>query len=135
MSRAAQNAGMYYARQRNRLAVLADDLSERAWGTILFATNPSATNTVTIGGTVVTFSNSVAPLVGLTLAASLANLLAFLTASVDTGLRKAIYSVEGNALMVLSSKEGDNTVTIAASNATASGSTLVRTQSRQRVVL
>lgn len=135
MTLAARNAGLYYARQRNRLAVLADDISEPAWGTILFSTNPSVADSVTIGGTAVSFVSSGAPLVGASLATSLANLLAVLTASTDAGLLKARYSVEGNALVILSSKPGDNTVTIAASAAVASASTLTRAQSRKRVAL
>jgi hypothetical protein len=101
-----------------------------AYGSINFAANPAANATITLGGTVVTFvaagpvGNQV--LIGANTAATLANLLTFLSTSADANLVKFKYSVLGNYLYLQAAATGvaGNALTIAASVATASGATL-----------
>jgi len=75
-----------------------------ASGTITFASNPSASDTVTIGGTAITFVASGPTgsqvLIGGSPSATATNLLNFLQASVDTNLVKGIYSLVGTVLTV-----------------------------------
>lgn len=103
-----------------------------ATGKITFSANPVAASTITLNGTVVTFVASGATgnqvnIAG-TLAGTLGNLLTFLNGSTDTQLVKFTYLVDNtNTILGLSaatSGTGGNSLTIAASVATASGSTL-----------
>jgi hypothetical protein len=101
-----------------------------AVGNIMFGANPSNNDTITLGGTVVTFKaagpvgNQV--LIGGTLANTLANLLAFLQASVDANISLASYSVVGSKLYVVykTTGAGGNAFTLAASVAVVSAGTL-----------
>jgi phage tail sheath gpL-like len=101
-----------------------------ATGNVLFAANPIASATVTIGGTVVTFVASGPTgsqvLIGASLAATLTNLKTFLNASADTNIVKATYDVSGTRLFVTFKTPGvtGNAFTLAASLATVSGATL-----------
>ena len=123
-----QQAGLYYARKRNRAAVLTDDPTQRAWGYVVFATN--AAQTLTLGGTVVTFGTDFA--LGASLAATLQNLLTYLNASNDANLVKAAYSVSATALSVRAKQVNDATFSLAASAGTVSHSTLQLIQTLQR---
>lgn len=122
--------GAYYARKRNRLSVLVDDKAAPAWGTVTFPANPSAGHTVTLNGTVITFGTTVT--IGASLAATLAALVAYVVANPVTGLT---VRASGNGLSVLSTTPGNNTITLAASNATVSGATLKRQKAHKRVPL
>jgi hypothetical protein len=101
-----------------------------AVGSITFGTNPANSATITLGGTVVTFvtgtptGNQVQ--IGADTAATLANLLAFLTSSTDVNLVKFVYSTIGNRLYLKAATPGTggNALTVAASAATVSGATL-----------
>lgn len=73
-----------------------------ATGTATFTTNPANNDTITIGGTLITFVTG-SPTgsqvkVGATNLVTLANLLAFLNASADTNIIKCSYSTLGNVL-------------------------------------
>jgi hypothetical protein len=104
----------------------------QASGSILFAANPLANATVTIGGTAVTFVASGAVgnqvNIGASLAATLAALVTMLSASADANLVKATYAVDGTntKLLVTAKANGSvgNAITLAASLATPSGPTL-----------
>jgi hypothetical protein len=119
---------LYYARKRNRLTVPTDDPTQRAWGYVVFATNDA--QTVTLGGTVVTFGTSFA--LGDTLAATLQNLLTYLNASNDANLVKADYSVSATALSIRAKQINDTTFALAASAGTVSHSTLQLIRTLQR---
>ncbi|AOZ06699.1 DUF3383 domain-containing protein [Cupriavidus malaysiensis] len=103
-----------------------------AGGTITLTGNPAANDTVTIGGTVVTFvsanptANQV--LLGTTAAQTAANLQAFLQASADVNLSKARYSTTLGVVTVTYGALGTagNSFTLAKSstNITLSGATL-----------
>lgn len=102
-----------------------------AIGSISFGVNAANNDTITIGGTLITFKaagpvvgNQV--LIGGNTAATLANLLAFLTASVDANITQCSYSVAGNKLYLVNKTPGagGNAFTIAASVAITSGATL-----------
>jgi hypothetical protein len=123
-----QQAGSYYARKRNRAAVLTNDPTQRAWGSVLFSTNVA--QTVTLGGTVVTFGTSFA--LGANLAVTLQNLLTYLNASLDANLVKATYSVSAMILSVRAKSVNDATFTLAASVGVRSNPTLHLIQTRQR---
>lgn len=73
-----------------------------ATGTVQLTGNPTAADTLTLGGTAITFvaSSPTGPqvLIGGTNLVTLANLLAFLQASSDTNLIKCNYSTLGNTL-------------------------------------
>ena len=125
-----QQAGSYYARKRNRNAALVNDPTQPAWGSIAFSTNVA--QTITLGGTVVTFGTDFA--LGGNLAATLQNLLIFLDDSLDANIVKAKYAVSATALSVRAAKVNDTTFTLAASAGTVSHSTLQAIQTRQRVV-
>lgn len=104
--------------------------AQRATGTITFTVNPVANDTVTIGGTAVTFKTSGATgnqvNIGADLATTLTALVNFLKASSDTNLAKATYSASPTVLTVTYKVPGTagNAFAIAASVATASGATL-----------
>ena len=104
--------------------------SPTATGNIHFTVNPSPSDTITLDGTVVTFVSSLTTgnqvLIGSSLTDTLANLLAFLQASVDTNIVKMSYSVTGNYLYCVSVATGTtgDTYTLAASAASVSGADL-----------
>jgi hypothetical protein len=124
-----QQAGSYYARKRNRAAALTNDPTQQAWGSVVFTTNVA--QTVTLGGTVVTFGTSFS--LGTNLAATLRELLVFLNVSNDSNIKKATYNVSDTALGIRAKNVNDATFTLAASAGTVSHSTLRLIQTRQRV--
>jgi hypothetical protein len=127
---AAQQAGSYFARKRNRLArqnAPVSDLSGFAEGSITFLSNGA--QSVTLGGTLVNLS------IGADLAATLAALLVTLTGSADTNLVKCSYAVEGSVLVITSKTRGDATFTLAASAGTRSGATLALPTITERAAL
>lgn len=104
-----------------------------ATGSIIVASLPTAGDTVTIGGTVVTFvavnpvGNQVA--IGATTAATAAALAALLIGSTDVNLVKFSYSVAGSTVTTtaVAAGTGGNALTLATNDATAftvSGATL-----------
>lgn len=104
-----------------------------ASGTILLAAVPTAGDTVTIGGTAITFvtanpaGNQV--LLGATAAATAQNLLAFLLGSSDANLVKFSYTLNSATITATAAAigTGGNSLTLATSNAVAvtlSGATL-----------
>ena len=116
---AAQQAGSYYARKRNRLArqsVPVADKTAHASGSIAFAANTA--QSVTLGGTLVNLS------IGANLAATLAALLVTLSGSADANIIKCTYAIEGSTLVVTAKAVNDATFTLAASAGTRSGATL-----------
>lgn len=128
-----QAAGAYFARRRNRAArntVLVDDNAAPAWGTINFSANPSNGHTITINGTVITFGTTFA--IGADLAATLAAALSYIEANAISGV---FVSLSGNGILVQSTTPGDDSITLAASNATVSDATLKKQQINARVPL
>lgn len=128
-----QAAGAYFARRRNRAAqaaTLVDDNASPAWGTIAFPANPSNGHTVTINGTILTFGTTFAT--GASVAATLTAALNYLDAHPISGV---FVSISGDGLLVQSSTPGDDSIAIAASNATVSGATLKKQQINARVPL
>lgn len=101
-----------------------------ATGYITFAANPTANDTVTIGGTAVTFKASGAVgnqvNIGASLAATLTALVAVLAGSADTNLVKFTYGATATRLNLTAVTGGTagNALTIAATVATPSGATL-----------
>jgi hypothetical protein len=104
-----------------------------ASGSVVVAALPVAGDTVTIGGTVITFvaanpvGNQVA--IGATVAATADNLAAFLIGSLDANLIKFTYSVSNATVTLTAAALGTagNSLTLATSDATAftvSGATL-----------
>jgi len=101
-------------------------------GTISLTGNPTANDTVTIGGTVVTFvaANPTGSqvLIGTTAAQTAANLQAFLQASADTNLVKAKYATSLGVVTVTYGSVGTAgnafTLTKSSTNVTLSGATL-----------
>lgn len=90
-----------------------------ATGKATFSVNPAANDTLTLNGTTVTFVAG-APAafqvqIGVDLPTTLASLLAFLSASVDTQLVKFSYSVTGSVLYfkAVASGVGGNALTLA----------------------
>lgn len=73
-----------------------------ATGAVTLTSNPSANDTLTLGGTAITFVASGASgsevNIGATNLVTLANLLAFLSGSSDSNLEKCNYSILGNVL-------------------------------------
>jgi hypothetical protein len=128
---AGQQAGTYYARKRNRSTSLVTDVVSRAQGNVSFSANSA--QTVTIGGTVVTFGTSFA--LGADLTATLAALLAYLVASSDTNLLKATYQVIGSALVVRCKVPGAGHLTLAASAGAVSNGSFTLPQIRKRAAL
>ena len=100
-------------------------------GSVAFAGQPTATHTLTIDGTVITFVASGATgnqvNIGTDTAHTLANLLAFLGSSTDANLIKSTYSVVASTLYAVSVATGTtgNAYTLATndSNLTISGAT------------
>lgn len=103
----------------------------RASGKIVFAANPIAAATITLGGTAWTFVASGATAgqtnIAGTLALTLAALATALNASSDTNIVKAFYVASATTLFVFYKTGGTagNAFTLAASLATPSGSTLL----------
>jgi phage tail sheath gpL-like len=105
----------------------------KASGSIGFPANPSNNDTITLGGTVVTFKTNGAAgnqvnIAG-NLAGTMANLLAFLQSSTDANIAQATYATSGTSpeLLNITAATGGpagNSFTIAASAATPSGATL-----------
>lgn len=102
----------------------------RATGSIVFAANPSADDTITLNGTAWTFKASGATgaqtNIGASLAATLATLVTNLNASADTQVTKCTYSANSDTLFISYDTRGTagNSFTLAASAATVSGGTL-----------
>ncbi len=104
--------------------------SAAATGTITFAVNPSANDTITLNGTAVTFvaagatGNQVD--IGADLASTLTALQTFLAASADAQISKCNYSASTTVLTVTNKTAGfaGNSFTLAASAATVSSATL-----------
>jgi|ERR1035437_1240462 hypothetical protein len=119
----------HYVRKKNRAAVPVTDVTSLATGTITFSVKPSANDTITIGGTVVTFGPGHVA-IGSTLASALASLLAFLQASSDVNLVKSTYQVSATALGVTGKVVG-YFPTLAASNATVTLSAQAITNQRR----
>lgn len=108
-----------------------------AIGTVTFSGNPAANDTLTLGGTAITFvassptGNQV--VIGVDQATTFANLLAFLQASLDTNLSKCNYAATASNVITLTYKTvgvGGNAFTtvkssssLAVSGATLSGGT------------
>jgi phage tail sheath gpL-like len=103
-----------------------------AVGTVTFSANPAPSDTLTLNGSAVTFVSALTSglqvLIGSTLAATLANLLAFLQASADTQLVKFTYSIVGSVLNLtaVTRGTGGNSLTLAKSSTAiaVSGATL-----------
>lgn len=97
---------------------------------IVFASNPTANQTITLNGTAVTFVASGATgaqvNIGTTLAATLANLVAMLRASSDTQITKFKFALVGSTLYTLAAAPGagGNTLTLAATAGTVATATL-----------
>lgn len=115
--------------------------AQKAAGAITFASNPSANDTVTLGGTAVTFKASGATgnqvNIGANLAATMTALAAFAAASADTNIVKASYAATATALNITYNVPGTagNAFTIAASVATPSGATLTGGAAESNVTL
>ena len=127
-------AGMFYARKRNRLATAVVDSSVApAYGTIYFPSNPTNDQTITIAGIVITFvtgtPSGAQVQIGASTAATIAAILAYLAAN---PISTATVTGDGNGLMVQSVKPADTSVTLAASNATVSSANLVPQQVNAR---
>lgn len=118
----------------NQRALLVGQLSPgtRASGSVVFTANPSASHTITIGGTAWTFvaSGATGPQtnIGASLAATLTALASALNASADANIAKGVYVATPTALIVFAKTAGTdgNAVTLASSNvnAVASAATL-----------
>lgn len=102
----------------------------RATGSIVFAANPSADQTITLNGTAWTFKASGATdaqtNIGASLSATLATLVTNLNASADAQVTKCTYWADATTLYISFDTRGTtgNTFTLAASHATPSDSTL-----------
>lgn len=120
---------------------LAAGSSVAASGEIVFSVNPSADDTVTIGGTAVTAKASGATgaqfNIGASLAASMTALATVLNASADAQLAKATYTATGNSIKIVFDTAGTsgNSFTIAASAATPSAATLLGGGTGDRAVI
>ena len=107
-------------------------LAVKASGYVNFTANPTATTTLTIGGTALTAIASGATAaqfnIGATLALTLANLLSTLNTSTDSNIVQNTYSVVGTQLVITSKTAGvaGNATTLATTitSATVSGATL-----------
>lgn len=131
---AAVQAGLFNARKRNKLATaVVNSVVAPAYGTIFFPANPSNNDTITIGGTVITFVSGTPSgaqvKIGATTASTLVALFVYLAAN---PLSNATVSGGGQSLLVQSIKPADTTVTLAASAATVSGANLVPQQVNAR---
>lgn len=83
-----------------------------AKGTATFSTNPVNNDTLTIGGTAITFvtgtPGALQVQIGSTLAVTMASLLSFLNASSDTNLVKFTYTVSGGSVLNISANQFSN---------------------------
>jgi hypothetical protein len=71
-------------------------------GTIGYAANPAVNDTIDIGTTVVTYvASSGGVVIGASLPATMANLLTFLTASVDAQISQCSYAMADNELSIV----------------------------------
>lgn len=103
-----------------------------ATGSIAFTVNPTAGQTISFSGSTVTFVASGATglqvNIGANLAATLTSLLAFLTASADTNLVTATYSLSGTTLLIQAVTGGtagnSKALATTVTGATTSGATL-----------
>lgn len=105
-----------------------------ASGSIVFTLNPTASQTVTLGGTAITFvtSNPSGPqvVIGASLAATLQNLALFLNASTDTNISKCNYASSAftSTLTITSKTSGTSnnsfSLVTTVTGATVSGATL-----------
>lgn len=133
-----QAAGAYYARKRNRKeTALIDDAFTPAWGTVTFGgTNPGNGQTITLNGTVITFvtgtPGAAQVKIGASFAATLVALGVYLAANPIAGINAV---VDGDGLMILSAAAADTSITLAASNATVSHSTLQKQKINARIPL
>jgi len=118
--------------QRFEISSATTGAGVKAAGTITMSTNPSASDTVVIGGTTITFVAS-APtgnqvLIGTSAANTAANLQAFLIASNDVNIVKCAYATSGavTTLTYTSVGTAGNAFTLAktGTNITVSGATL-----------
>jgi hypothetical protein len=117
--------------------------STSATGTATFSANPTAADTLTIGGTAVTFVASGATglqvNIGASLTATLASLLALLVGSADANLVKFYYAVTGSVLTVTAASVGlvGNALTLAKSSSvvTLSAATLTNGTSPYAVMV
>jgi hypothetical protein len=133
-----QNAALFYASKRNyaaRDATAVTDPTSLARGSISFSGQPGNSDTVTLGGTVVTFGSGHNVAIGATLAATLVTLAAFLNASADVNISKCTYTVTDAALQIAYKTPGVATFTLAASAATRSAATLALGTIHARVAL
>lgn len=112
-------------------ATLVSTGGTKASGTITFATNASADDTITINGKVFTFkaspSNAYEIEVGGSTAITLDNIVARLEASMDRAVGKADYTEDGSTVLTVtyfSELAEGNDFTLAASAASVSGATL-----------
>lgn len=129
--RNAKWAGMYYARKRNRLQTAPVESSVApAWGTITFPVNPSNGQEIDINGTTITFGTEAD--VGVDIAATVVNILAYIEANPISGVR---VTESGDGLLIQSVEPGDTSIVIAASNATVSNSHLEKRIVNARVPL
>lgn len=133
-SKSGLHAALYFVRKDNRTdASLVNDKAAKASGSIIFSVKPANNDTITLGGTVVTFGSDVT--IGATLAITMASLLTFVKASVNANIIKCTYTGSATALGILSKTINDQTFTLAASAATVSHATLQLPQIRQRSAL
>lgn len=130
MRKAAQQAGCYYARKRNRNLETVDDNTAPAWGTVVFGANVA--QTVTINGTLIHIGGG-APDVALE--STLAETVAALATYITDNLPAARASGQASSLMLLSRAPADTSVTLVASAATVSHSTLQKQRINARVAL
>jgi phage tail sheath gpL-like len=114
-------------------SIIGDIAGVAASGTLTFTGQPTANQTVTIGGTVVTFvaSGATGPQVniGASATATVAALLAFLQGSTDANISKATYAASGTLAITVTyglSGQVGNAFTLATTvtGATVSGATL-----------
>jgi hypothetical protein len=132
--RAALQAALYRARTKSHGDIaLVDDPTSLAWGSITFPINPSSGDTITLGGTVVTFGTDVT--IGAGLSITLASLLVFLNASANANIIKCTYSVGSASLSVREKLPNTTTFTLAASAGTVSHATLQLVKIDKRAAL
>lgn len=127
-------AGMFYARKRNRFATaVVDSAVAPAYGTIYFPINPTNGQTITVAGTVITFVSGTPSGAQVKIADDITDTVAALIAYLaENPLATATVTASGNGILVQSVKPADTTVTLAASAATVSGANLVQQQVNAR---
>jgi hypothetical protein len=133
-----QNAGIFYMQKRSSAARDSTPVADKtalATGSITFAGQPGNSDTITLGGTAVTFGSGHNVAIGANLAATLVTLAAFCNASADTNISKSTYTATDTVLQVKYKTPGIATFTLAASAATRSGPTLALPTITARVPL